>query len=144
MNISQAAEQTGLSAKQIRDYEKNGLLPETQRTLNGYRFYSENDLVRLRFIANARKVGFSLQQITRLLQLNDDPNRTSRDVKALTEQHINELKQKIADLQQMLNLLQSWHCACQGNDNPDCSILSGLGEGLNENAKNDGEKRGHC
>ncbi|MCW9698644.1 MULTISPECIES: Cu(I)-responsive transcriptional regulator [unclassified Avibacterium] len=128
MNISQAAEKTGLSAKQIRDYEKAGLLPEAQRTLSGYRFYSEQDLNQLRFISNARKVGFSLQQIRELLRLNRDPNRTSREVKAITEQHIIELKEKIASLQEMLDLLQRWHCSCQGNDSPDCSILSGLTE----------------
>ncbi|MFZ7164730.1 Cu(I)-responsive transcriptional regulator [Avibacterium avium] len=128
MNISQAAEKTGLSAKQIRDYEKAGLLPEAQRTLSGYRFYSEQDLSQLRFISNARKVGFSLQQIRELLRLNSDPNRTSREVKAITEQHITELKDKIASLQEMLDLLQRWHCSCPGNDSPDCSILSGLTE----------------
>lgn len=126
MNISQAAQKTGLSAKQIRDYEKIGLLPTAQRTLSGYRFYSDNDLEQLHFISNARKVGFSLEQIRLLLKLNNNPNRTSREVKALTEQHIKELKEKIADLQTMLELLQRWHCSCQGNDNPDCSILLGL------------------
>lgn len=128
MNISQAAEKAKLSSKQIRDYEKAGLLPEPQRTLSGYRFYSEQDLNQLCFISNARKVGFSLQQIRELLRLNQDPNRTSREVKAITEQHITELKDKIASLQEMLDLLQRWHCSCQGNDSPDCSILSGLTE----------------
>ncbi|WP_032092606.1 MULTISPECIES: Cu(I)-responsive transcriptional regulator [Pasteurellaceae] len=129
MNISQAAAKTGLSAKQIRDYEKAGLLPKTQRTATGYRAYSAQDLTRLSFISNARKVGFSLHQITQLLKLNDDPHRTSREVKALTEQHILELQEKIADLQNMLKLLQRWHCSCKGNDSPDCSILMGLGKG---------------
>ena len=66
MNISEIAKQTGLSAKQIRDYEKAGLLPKTQRSESGYRIYSSNDLARLNFIYNARKVGFSLTQIQAL------------------------------------------------------------------------------
>lgn len=132
MNISQAAQKTGLSAKQIRDYEKAGLLPLAQRTLSGYRFYSEEDLNQLYFIRNARQVGFSLAQIRHLLKLNSDPNRTSREVKALTEQHIKELKEKITNLQAMLNLLQRWHCSCQGDENPDCSILLGLTEQRNQ------------
>lgn len=126
MNISQAAEKTGLSAKQIRDYEKAGLLPPTSRTESGYRFYNATDLSRLHFISNARKVGFSLAQITELLKLNDNPNRLSRDVKQLTEQHIGELEQKIADLNQMLTLLKSWSNSCCGNANSECSILNGL------------------
>lgn len=60
MNISQAAEKTGLSTKQIRDYEKAGLLPVPARTQSGYRFYNEADLDRLFFIGNARKVAFHL------------------------------------------------------------------------------------
>ena len=59
MNISQAAKLTGLSAKQIRDYEKRGLLKAGTRTLSGYRYYEENDLTRLRFIRHSRDVGFS-------------------------------------------------------------------------------------
>ncbi|QTM00354.1 Cu(I)-responsive transcriptional regulator [Mannheimia sp. ZY171111] len=126
MNISQAAEKTGLSAKQIRDYEKGGLLPAPSRTQSGYRFYNEADLDRLFFIGNARKVGFSLAQITALLKLNDNPNRTSREVKQLTDQHIAELEQKINDLNEMLKLLRSWSRTCCGNNSPECSILNGL------------------
>lgn len=126
MNISQAAEKTGLSAKQIRDYEKAGLLPEPSRTESGYRFYNEKDLARLHFICNARKVGFSLVQITALLKLNDNPNRCSCEVKKLTEQHIVEIEQKIDDLQSMLKRLKSWSQACGDNNDPECSILNGL------------------
>lgn len=126
MKINQAAQQTGLSTKQIRDYEKVGLLPQAMRSESGYRLYSQNDLHRLHFISNARKVGFSLAQIAELLTLNDNPNRSSRAVKQLTEQHIRELQQKITDLQQMLDLLKNWSRHCCGNDSPECSILSGL------------------
>lgn len=126
MNISQAAEKTGLSAKQIRDYEKAGLLPPPSRTESGYRAYNAADLSRLHFISNARKVGFSLAQITELLKLNDNPNRLSQDVKKLTEQHIQALEQKIADLNKMLKLLKSWSSTCCGNNSPECSILKGL------------------
>lgn len=126
MNISQAAKLSGLTAKQIRDYEKAGLLAHAQRSESGYRLYSEKDVERLHFISNARKVGFSLQQIGELLKLNDDPNRASRDVKRLTEQHIIELQHKIADLQAMLNLLQRWNHSCCGNEKSECAILKGL------------------
>ena len=73
MNISQAAKLTGLSAKQIRDYEKRGLLKAGTRTLSGYRYYEENDLARLRFIRHSRGVGFSLQQIARITSITRQP-----------------------------------------------------------------------
>ncbi|MDU7786615.1 MAG: MerR family DNA-binding protein [Aggregatibacter aphrophilus] len=128
MNISQAAKLTGLSAKQIRDYEKLGLLKANNRTLAGYRHYEENDLARLRFIRHSRDVGFSLQQIAQLLQLQDNPNRNSREVKQLTAQHIETLNAQIHALQKMVAELQRWHDNCQGNDCPECLILAGLSE----------------
>ena len=128
MNISQAAKLTGLSAKQIRDYEKLGLLKAGTRTLSGYRYYEENDLARLRFIRHSRDVGFSLQQIAQLLELQDNPPRNSREVKQLTAQHIETLNAQIQALQKMVAELQHWHDNCQGNDCPECSILAGLSE----------------
>lgn len=99
MNISEVAKLVCLSSKQIRDYEKSGLLKPAQRSLSGYRHYEEKDLERLRFIRHSRDVGFSLQQIRQLLQLQDNPNRSSREVKALTTQHIKMLNEQIYHLQ---------------------------------------------
>ena len=127
MNISQAAAQAGLSAKQIRDYEKQGLLPPAPRSEAGYRRFLPADLQRLRFIAHAREVGFSLAQIKRLLALSDDPQRHSRDIKQLTGEHIAELNQKIAVLQTMRDTLQTWHDQCTGDDAAACCILDALG-----------------
>lgn len=128
MNISQAAAESGLSAKQIRDYEKNGLLLPAPRNEAGYRCYSAADLARLSFIRHAREVGFSLAQISGLLALRDNPQRSSRDVKALTAQHIAELEAQIGRLQNMVGELQRWHDACAGGDCPECAILEGLEE----------------
>ncbi len=106
MNISQAAAESGLSAKQIRDYEKHGLIAPAARSEAGYRRYGQADLVRLRFIRHAREVGFSLPQIGQLLSLQHNPQRTSREVKTLTARHIAELEAKIERLQGMVAELQ--------------------------------------
>ncbi|MCK3654527.1 Cu(I)-responsive transcriptional regulator [Pasteurellaceae bacterium Macca] len=126
MNISEMAKRTNLSAKQIRDYEKRGLLPLSQRSLSNYRQYSEEEVARLQFISNARKVGFSLSQIEALLRLNDDEGRSRCEVKRLTEQHIRQIEQQIADLEAMLALLRHWNDECQGDDAPECPILQAL------------------
>lgn len=128
MNISQAAAESGLSAKQIRDYEKHGLIAPAARSEAGYRHYGQADLARLRFIRHAREVGFSLPQIGQLLSLQHNPQRTSREVKTLTARHIAELEAKIERLQGMVAELQRWHDACAGDDCPDCAILAGLEE----------------
>ena len=126
MNISEAAKLVGLSTKQIRDYEKMGLIKPAVRSLSGYRNYGESDLERLHFIRHSRNVGFSLHQIAQLLALQDNPKRSCREVKVLTGQHIATLNQQIEQLQKMVQKLQHWHDSCQGNDNPGCSILNGL------------------
>ncbi|WP_077542510.1 Cu(I)-responsive transcriptional regulator [Rodentibacter genomosp. 1] len=128
MNISKAAKLSGLSTKQIRDYEKLGLIKPAHRNISGYRHYEEKDIDRLYFIRHSRDVGFSLQQIAQLLALQDNPARCSREVKALTAQHIAVLRQQITQLEEMVEELQHWYDACQGNDCPECSILDGLKE----------------
>ena len=127
VNISQAARLSGLSAKQIRDYEKLGLLPPAPRSAAGYRRFTEADAARLSFIRHAREVGFSLAQTARLLELNDNPARKSREVKQLAAEHIAELDEKIQKLQTMRRNLQAWHDQCAGDEQPTCCILAGLG-----------------
>ena len=126
MNISEAARQSGLTAKQIRDYEKQGLLAPAARSEAGYRRYGAGDLARLHFIRHARDVGFSLKQIATLLRLQEDPARHAGEVKRLTAQHIAALNAQTARLQKMVAELQRWHDACHGDHHPDCAILDGL------------------
>jgi MerR family copper efflux transcriptional regulator len=63
MNIGEAAKRSGISAKMIRHYAEVGLLPAPSRTENGYRQYTGNDVHSLRFIRQARDLGFSISQI---------------------------------------------------------------------------------
>lgn len=127
MNIGQASKATGLSIKQIRDYEKAGLLINPSRSEAGYRIYGNDTLDRLKFIAKARGVGFSLAQIGELLALQDNPHRKSCEVKALANMHIEFLSNKIKELEEMKTTLGAWRDACRGDDMPECSILQGLG-----------------
>jgi MerR family copper efflux transcriptional regulator len=129
MNIGQAAKSSGLSAKMIRYYESIGLLQAANRTDNGYRLYSTNDLHTLAFIKRSRDLGFSLEEVGKLLTLWQDRARASADVKALAHKHIVELNQKIEELAGLRNTLQDLVEHCQGNDRPDCPILKDLESG---------------
>ncbi|MDO5640373.1 MAG: Cu(I)-responsive transcriptional regulator [Neisseria sp.] len=128
MNISEIAKLSGLSSKMIRDYERIGLLKPAARSNAGYRQYSTQDLDTLHFIKHARDVDFSLAQIQTLLDLKNNPQRSSAEVKQLVGEHIDTLQQKIARLQSMTATLQSWHDCCRGNDEPECAIINGLSE----------------
>ncbi|MDP2242577.1 Cu(I)-responsive transcriptional regulator [Pseudomonas sp.] len=126
MNIGQAAQKTGLSAKMIRYYESIELLPAAGRSDSGYRQYSPQDLHRLAFIKRARDLGFALAEVAQLLTLWQDRQRASADVKALAAGHITELNRKIAELSSLRDTLQELVQHCQGNDRPDCPILKDL------------------
>ncbi|MBU3055435.1 MULTISPECIES: Cu(I)-responsive transcriptional regulator [Pseudomonas] len=129
MNIGQAAKQSGLSAKMIRYYESIGLITPAGRGDNGYRYYNGDDLHRLAFIKRARDLGFSLEEVGKLLTLWQDRQRASADVKALAGAHVEELNRRIAEMVGLRDTLQELVDHCQGNDRPDCPILRDLESG---------------
>jgi len=126
MNIGEAAKASGVSAKMIRHYETVGLFPEPKRTDSGYRQYNEKGVHTLRFIRQARDLGFSLEQISELLGLWQNRKRPSRQVKALAEAHVKELDEKIREMLAMKATLEHLVHCCHGDDRPDCPILENL------------------
>ncbi len=126
MNIGEAARLSGVPAKTIRYYEDIGLIGPAQRGANGYRDYSAADAELLRFIRHARAVGFSIKECRKLVALYRNPNRHSRDVKALAQAKIAEIDRKIAEFQHMRAELVALAAACPGDDDPDCAILEEL------------------
>lgn len=129
MNIGKAAQATGVSAKMIRYYEAQGLIRPADRTEGNYRDFSERDLNDLRFIRRARGLGFSIEEIARLLSLWRDDARPSREVKALAEKHVADLDARIREMREMADTLRHLAHCCAGDDRPDCPILSGLANG---------------
>lgn len=128
MNIGQAAKKSGISSKMIRYYEQIGLIPKAIRTDGGYRDYNDSDVDCFRFIRHSRALGFSTEQISTLLVLWNNRERTSADVKAIALSHIDELNRKIAQLQRMAQTLSHLAQECQGDNNPDCPIIAKLVE----------------
>ena len=128
LNIGQAAEASGISAKMIRHYEDVGLVPPASRTFSGYRTYNHRDVHMLRFIRHSRDLGFSIKQIGDLLSLWRDQNRPSRKVKSMAIEHITMLDRKIQELSMMKSELSRLVSCCHGDARPDCPILDGLAQ----------------
>lgn len=126
MNIGQAAAASGVSAKMIRHYESVALLPPAARTDAGYRQYTDKDVHTLRFIRRSRDLGFSIDEIRDLLGLWQNRRRSSRQVRALAQVHIDELAAKLEKLQAMKATLETLVHCCHGDERPDCPILDEL------------------
>ncbi|HWU95991.1 MAG TPA: Cu(I)-responsive transcriptional regulator [Sphingomonas sp.] len=126
MNIGQASKASGVSQRMIRHYEKLGLIPTPPRRDSGYRDYADTDLHRLRFIANARDLGFPIAEIETLLALWSDRSRSSSEVKQLAEARAAELGQKARALEAMRATLLDLARRCHGDSRPDCPILDRL------------------
>ncbi|WP_424974371.1 Cu(I)-responsive transcriptional regulator [Dinoroseobacter sp. S124A] len=125
MNIGDVAERAGLPPKTIRYYEEIGLIRPV-RSANGYRVFRDSDLHKLAFLGRARTLGFSIEDCRTLLALYEDDHRASAQVKAVAEEHLARIDDKIAQLRAMQETLQTLVSACHGDDRPDCPILHDL------------------
>lgn len=113
----------------LRFYDKHGLLAPSSRTESGYRIYSESDAQRLSFILRAKAIGLSLTEISDLLSIElDRANWACADVKALVDNKLQHLNDKIAELNYFKNALQRLSDACCGGPESaeHCSILEEL------------------
>lgn len=125
MNIGQAAEKCGLPVKTIRYYEEIGLV-NADRSDNGYRQFGDVQVHKLRFVQRARSLGFSVEDCRTLLSLYEDTHRASADVKGIANNHLDDIDTKIAELQNLREVLAHLIDHCVGDDRPDCPIINDL------------------
>jgi MerR family transcriptional regulator, copper efflux regulator len=128
-SIGDAAAESGVSAKMIRYYESIGLVAPATRSSTKYRYYDDSEIQALRFVASGRILGFSLEEIGRLLSLWRDRDRASAQVKRIALDHIVDLDRRIQGLTEMKRALEDLAAACQGDDGPDCPIMDRLAGG---------------
>jgi Cu(I)-responsive transcriptional regulator len=128
MNISQAAQMSGLTSKALRYYESIELLTPG-RASNGYREYSRQHVAILQFIHRARASGFSIEDVRELLQLYSNPSRRSHDAKLLVQEKLQQIEQQLTSLQEMQKSLRKLSDSCAGDDSPECGILDQLANG---------------
>jgi MerR family copper efflux transcriptional regulator len=112
MNIGEVAKASGVSAKMIRHYERAGLIQAAMPTESNYRVYTRKDVEVLRFVKQARRLGFSMKHISILLDLWENRSRPSSDVKRLAKEPVEELDLRIGDLTDMRDTLEQMaqHC----------------------------------
>ena len=97
--VGELAKGAGVKPDTVRFYEKAGLLKKPSRTPAGYRLYDRDALSQLRFIRQAQSLGFSLQEIKRILGLRGAGQATCRCVLNIAETTLTDTEQKLKDLQ---------------------------------------------
>ena len=126
MNIGAAAEAAGLPVKTVRYYADIGLVTPSGRSDSGYRQYTGSELNKLVFARRTRAFGFSIDETRELLDLYQDRNRSSADVKAIAQAKLAEIEEKMAELQALHDELAHLVEACRGDQRPDCPIIRGF------------------
>ena len=128
ITIGAVARRAGVGIDTIRYYERMSLLPKPQRRVSGYRDYGPDAVERLRFIRRAKDLGFTLEEIRELLALSTDRERGVKTVKQRAEARLDEVEQRIRELQRMKRGLKQLIDACPGHGALEhCPILRALG-----------------
>lgn len=131
LTIGQLARACDTSVDTIRYYERERLLPRPQRAPSRYRLYEPQAVVRLRFIRQAKGLGFSLDEIRELLALRVDRTKTCGDVRMRARAKIAEIDARIGDLARMKGALDRLATACSGSGpTSECPILDALEAGV--------------
>lgn len=126
LTIGKLARQAGVGIDTVRFYEREGLLPRANRTESGYRLYMAGDVDRLRFIRRAKGLGFSLQEIAQLLDLNAGKGSRA-NVKRLAEHRLADLDQKLRELTGIRDALSKLVRQCSGQGSiKGCPIIEGV------------------
>lgn len=128
VTIGTVARRAAVSIDTIRYYERAGLLPAPRRRASGYRDYDPGVVERLRFIRRAKDLGFTLEEIRELLALSTDRERGVKSVKRRAEARLDQVRQRIRELQRVQRGLQKLIDTCPGHGALEhCPILRALG-----------------
>lgn len=129
LTIGSLAKAANVPVETIRYYQRRGLIPEPQRPPGGIRRYGSADIDRLTFVKTSQQLGFSLDEIDDLLQLDDGSH--CLEASALAEHKLRDVREKIDKLKRIETVLSDLVdrcCAHQGNIT--CPLIASLHEGI--------------
>ena len=130
MTISQLARRAQVGTETIRFYEREGLLAQPRKPLQGYRQYTEQHLERVHFVKQCRGFGFSLAEARSLLEMLDSGEANCAKACELAERKIKELHLRIAEYESLaLRLGALLHKPCVPNEKASCALIEELKEG---------------
>ena len=127
MKIGQLADKTGLSIQTIRFYERKALLSAPERTQSNYRSYSEEALKQLLFIKHCRALDMTIEEISLVLETRANPESSCESVNATIDKHIDDIEQRVMELNALRQSLISIRSTCADNKKvKECGVLHQL------------------
>lgn len=132
LSISVVAKKSNVNIETIRYYERRGLISEPPRTESGYRIFPLETVERIKFIKRSQELGFSLDEIEKLLVITEDEEHfDSKEILEFATRKIREIELKIHDLEKMKFALEDLSTQCPGPGNPicKCPIIETLSKG---------------
>jgi len=131
--IGKIARTAGLHVQTLPYYERKRLLTPRTRKVSGYRLYDEEAIKRLRFIKNAQELGFSLKEISELLNLRVNSKARCGDIQHKASKKLDDVKLKIERLNAIEKVLKRLIKTCHREETTEhCPILNSLEEEKNE------------
>lgn len=125
LTIGSLAKSASVNVETIRYYQRRGLLLQPERPFGGIRRYGLADIDRLKFVKAAQRLGFSLNEIMELLQLEDGTH--CQDASALAESRLQDVRQKISRLLSIESVLSELVSRCHNSqENVSCPLISAL------------------
>jgi MerR family mercuric resistance operon transcriptional regulator len=125
--ISQLAQAVGVPATTLRYYERAGLLHPEDRSQGNYRLYSDVSLRRLKFIRAAQAIGFTLDDVKRLLGNNEGKPLACSDVQALIADRLTDIDRRLKDLRHVQRVLQTAMTKCRASSRAGhCAVIDTL------------------
>ncbi len=121
MRIGEVADVLGIPARTIRFYERRGLLPEPNRSPNGYRVYDHSTIDRLRFIKSAQAAGLTLAEIGGITDIRDSGTTPCSHVSGLLEAKLDEVKRRRRELKVLQDELSQLLAKGKKLDPADCT-----------------------
>lgn len=96
--IGEAARMSGVNIETIRYYEREGIVPNAERTASGRRLYDGAAIARLRFVRRCRDLGFPIRDIRTLLDLSSNATKPCNDVRVISQRHLEDVRNRLTDL----------------------------------------------
>ncbi len=127
LTIGMLAKHAGVPTSTVRYYERRGLVRPDGRSDGNYRVYGEEALDRLRFVRSAQAAGFTLSDISALLQFRDGDTAPCKEVQDLITVRLAQVVEQIDHLKLVERMLGKWRTVCREAERSGrCGVLEGL------------------